>query len=402
MSLRLANPSRRAWLSGLAAVSMVRPLRADVAPVTLGVVVPLSGSNAQFGVNIRNGLEMAVAEVNQKGGIASLDGAQVRLAYADTPAPNAAGAAVQRLASRERAVGFVGSFVSNITLAASEVTERLSIPMITHSFADQITERGYRFIFQMSPKASVLGTASFEQAFELGTIAGEPITKVAILWEDTSYGTAQSRGLRMAAAAKGVSVVLDEGYPPGITDVTPIINKLRTSGAQLVFPVSYLNDAVLIIRAMRQQGIDSPVVGGAGGYVIPDFQKALGDLASGVLSIAPANYDAAPDIARAYEQRYGIWPSHETLMYTAGFQAMVNAVNVAKSRDPQAIRDALAKTRFTDGWAKALPNGALAFDDKGLATTSQAITVQCRDGGLVTVFPRSSQVPFAWKGRMVP
>lgn len=369
--------------------------------VKIGVVVPLSGQNAQFGANIRNGIDMAAADINRRGGIASLGGAKVQVVYADAPAPGAAGVAVQRLVSRDRVVGIVGSFISNITLAASEVTERLGVTMVTHSFADQITERGYKHIFQLAPKASVLGEAAFDQALELGKQAGEKIEKIAILWEDTSYGTSQSKGLREAARKAGVQVVLDEGYPPGITDVTPLINKLRASGAQLVFPVSYLNDAVLIIRSMRQQQIDATVVGGAGGYIIPDFQKALGPLATGVLSIAPANYDADPALEKRYEAKYGVWPSHETIMYAAGFEQLVQAVDTAKSRNPEAIRDAFATSRYCDGFAKALPGGCSAFDANGLTTTGRPITVEWRDGGLVTVFPATPGVPLEWRGKLV-
>jgi len=369
--------------------------------VKIGVVVPLSGPNAQFGANIRNGLEVATKEINERGGISSLKGAKVELVFADATDPAKAGVAVQRLVSRDRVVGVVGSFISNITLAASEVTERLGVPMITHSFADQITERGYRNIFQVSPKASVIGAATFDQAAALGNLAGEKISKIALLWEDTSYGTAQSKGIRDAAKRAGVEVVVDEGYPPGITDVTPLINKVRASSAQLIFPVSYVNDAMLIIRALRQQQISTPIVGGAGGYIIPDFGKALGDVADGVLSITPANYDANKEMADKYRATYGIWPSHETLLYTAGFQDLVQAIDTAKSTDPQKIRDAIASARYCVGFARALPNNCVAFDQNGLTSTGQPIMVQWQKGELVTVWPRTAGAQLIWRGSVV-
>ena len=111
------------------------------------------------------------------------------------------------------------------------------------------------------------------------------------MYEDTAYGVAQSRGLRRAAKDAGVEVVMDEPYPLGITDATSLVDKLRASGAQAVFPVSYLNDSLFIIRAMRQQRINIPVIGGAAGYIIPDFKKGLGEFAENVLSISPTNYD---------------------------------------------------------------------------------------------------------------
>src|SRR5690606_31388656 len=255
-------------------------VQAHAETLKIGVVLPLSGANAQFGINARNGIEMALEDLKAKG-------ADVKLVYADVPEPNAAAAAVQRLVSRENVVGIVGSFASSITLAASEVTERTETPMITHSFADQITSRGYRYIFQVTPKATTFGEKQFQYAIDIAEKAGQKIDKIAIFYEDTAYGTAQAAGIRQAAKKAGVEVTIDDAYPLGITDVAPLINKLRRSDAQVVFPVSYFNDALLIIRTMRQQKIDLPVVGVAAGYIVPDFQKGLREYAEDVYSIAP-------------------------------------------------------------------------------------------------------------------
>src|SRR5690625_2394655 len=188
--------------------------------VKIGVVLPLSGPSAQFGINARTGIEMAPEGIKEKGDV------DVELVYADVPEPNAAASAVQRLVSRERVVGIVGSFASSITLAASEVTERTETPMITHSFADQITSRGYRYIFQVSPNATTFGQKQFQYAMDVDEKAGEKVDKIAIFYEDTAYGTAQAEGIRQSAKAAGVEVVIDDAYPLGITDVAPLINKL--------------------------------------------------------------------------------------------------------------------------------------------------------------------------------
>jgi len=267
------------------------PARAQGRAVNVGVVLPLSGANAQFGVNSRNGIELVADEINEAGGIKALGGARVNLVIADSSStPTTAATVAQRLIAQNSVVAILGAFASSLTLAISEVTERRDIPLLTMSFSDQITGRGFKNVFQVVPKASVLGRAQFDGTLAIAGAAGERIERAAILYEDTAYGTSQAQGLRDAAKAAGVAVPLDEGYPLGITDATPLVAKIRASGAQVVFPVSYLNDSLLIIRAMRQQGVDLPAVGGAAGYVIPDFQRGLGPFAEGVLSIAPANY----------------------------------------------------------------------------------------------------------------
>src|SRR4029434_4797205 len=107
-------------------------------------------------------------------------------------------------------------------------------------------------VFQVTPKASVTGRAQVNYTLTIAEAAGSKIEKIAIMYEDTAYGIAQSRGLRRAAKDANIEVVMDEDYPLDITDATPLIDKLRASGAQAVFPMSYLNDSLFIIRTMRQ------------------------------------------------------------------------------------------------------------------------------------------------------
>lgn len=394
---------RKSYLSaalvGALALSATIANAAD--KVKIGILVPLSGPTAQFGINIRNGVELALEDMKTSGDAKAL-AANVELVYADVPAPNAAAAAVQRLVSQDGVVGIIGSFVSSTTLAASEVTERLGVPMITHSFADQITGRGYKYIFQVTNKASEYGEKQFDYSIDLAKKAGSPVTKVAILYEDTAYGTAQAKGLRDAANKQGVKIVLDESYPLNLTDAAPLVNKLRASGAELVFPVSYFNDALLIIRTMKQQKLDLPIVGGAAGYIIPDFKKGLGEFAEGVYSIAPANYDEIPELGDRFKKRYGTFMAHESLMYGAALQHMVKAIDVAKSNDPDKIRDAIAKLKKCDGFAAGLPGGCTAFDDRGLSSVVYPLFVQWRGDDLVTVFPpQAAKGPAIWQGKEV-
>lgn len=385
--------------TALLALATVPARSAD--PIKIGILVPLSGPTAQFGINIRNGVELALEDMKDSGALKPL-GTNVELVYADVPAPNAAASATQRLISQDGVVGIIGSFVSSITLAASEVTERAGVPMITHSFADQITSRGYKYIFQVSNKASLIGEKQFTYAIDIAKRAGKPVTKVAILYEDTAYGTAQAKGLRDAANKLGIPIAVDESYPLNLTDAAPLVNKIRTSGADLVFPVSYFNDAILIIRTMKQQNLDIPTVGGAAGYIIPDFKKGLGDLVEGVYSIAPANYDALPSVAEKYKKKYGAFMPHEALMYGAAFQHMVKAIEVAKSRDPEKIRDAIAALKKCDGFSAGLPGGCTAFDANGLTSTGSPVFVQWRGDDIVTVYPpEMAKAPAFWNGKPV-
>src|SRR3954454_8070518 len=311
----ISRPTRRQALRVLAG-SIAAPfvLRSAEAaqPVNIGVVLPLSGANAQFGVNSRNGIELVDDQINKAGGIKALGGVKIELVIADaTSTPTTAATVAQRLLTQNRVTAILGAFVSSLTIALSEVTERRDVPLLTMSFADQITGRGFENIFQIVAKASVIGAAQFENTLALAHAAGTKLERIAIVYEDTAYGTSQAVGLRNGAKKAGVQIVMDEAYPLGITDVTPLINKLRASGAQAVFPVSYLNDSLQIIRVMRQQGLTFPAIGGAAGYVIPDFKSGLGEYAEGILSISPASWDQDPALTEAFSKRYGYFMVHE-------------------------------------------------------------------------------------------
>ena len=390
---------RAALLAGAGLLAAPAVLRAQARAVNVGVILPLSGANAQFGVNSRNGIELVADEINAAGGIAALGGAKVNLVVADsTSTPTTAGTVAQRLIAQNSVAAILGAFASSLTLAVSEVSERRGIPLLTMSFSDQVTGRGFQNIFQAVSKASTLGRAQFDGTLALARVAGETIERAAILYEDTAYGTSQAQGLRDAAKAAGVAVPLDEGYPLGITDATPLVAKLRASGAQVVFPVSYLNDSLLIIRSMRQQGLDLPAIGGAAGYVIPDFQRGLGPFAEGVLSIAPANYDQAPEYTGRFRKRFGYFMVHEALEHAVLMDNLARAMEAAKSAAPAAIRDALRATSFTEGWSQAMGAAGVKYDDTGLNTRAVPVMVQWRGTELVTVWPEAlAKAPAAWR-----
>jgi branched-chain amino acid transport system substrate-binding protein len=394
---------RRAFLKSLAGAGALSagaaaPALGQAKPVNIGVILPLSGANAQFGVNSRNGIQLVADEINAAGGVKALGGAKINLAVADaTSTPTTAATAAQRLITQNDVTAILGAFASSLTIAISEVTERRDIPFLTMSFADQITGRGFKNIFQVVAKGSVIGNAQLAYTLELAKAAGAKIEKIAIMYEDTAYGTSQATGIRAAAKTANVAIVMDDAYPLGITDATPLINKLRASGAQAVFPVSYLNDSMLIIRTMRQQRIAIPAIGGAAGYVIPDFEKALGPVAEGVLSIAPANYDLAPELTDRFRKRFGYFMVHEAVEHAVCLDVLVQAIERAKSAKPEDVAGVLRGGRFEGGWTKAMTGGAVQFDAAGLNTLSVPVMVQWHGKDLATVWPKEyAQAKATW------
>jgi branched-chain amino acid transport system substrate-binding protein len=397
---RFRDPvSRRDFLRGAAALGVGAsltglPLREAAAAaakeVNIGVLYPTSGSQARFGQMCVNAIKLAVDDINNAGGIKSLGGAKINPIYADIQSdPGVTRNQAERLMATGNLAAGTGCYVSTYTLVATEVAERYKIPFVTGSVADKITDRGFKFTFQVSPKASHFG--ELQMAFA-GKIAGGG-KRAAIVYEDTDYGTATSKGFIDGAKKVGFEVVMVEPYTAKFTDATPLVNKIKAAKPDFLFPVSYITDALLIIRTMKQLNVNAGVFGGGAGYIIPDFYKEMGKDGDYVFSAASWNNDIncgeVPKIAEAYEKRYG-----EFLMEHAGeayvmIWVIADALERAASSEPAKVRDAIVKTNLTKGPGSVMPGCHVEFDDRGWNKHVHPVILQWQKGQLRTVHPES-------------
>ncbi|HSB80127.1 MAG TPA: ABC transporter substrate-binding protein [Candidatus Methylomirabilis sp.] len=376
--------------AGLAGFPVRRSHAAAAKDVSIAVLYPTSGSNARFGQMCVNAIKQAVDDVNSAGGIKSLGGAKLNPTYADiqsdaTVTRNQA----ERLMAAGNLAAATGCYVSTFTLVATEVAERYKIPFVTGSVADKLTERGFKYTFQVSPKASHFGEMQMEFAAKL---AGRG-KRAAVIYEDTDYGTATAKGVVDGAKKVGFEVVMNEPYVAKFTDATPLVNKIKASKPDFLFPVSYITDALLIIRTMKQMNVNAGIFGGGAGYLIPDFFKDMGKDAEYVFSVASWNNDIncaeVAKIADTYEKKYG-----EFLMEHAGeayvmIWVIADALQRAASTDPVKVRDAMAKTNLTKGPGSVMPGCHVEFDDKGWNKHVHPVMTQWQNGKLRCVAPDS-------------
>lgn len=397
---RFCDPvSRRDFLKGAAALGVgtglaglaLRGAHAAAAKeVNIGVLYPTSGSGARFGQMCENAVKLAVDEVNAAGGIKSLGGAKLNPIYADIQSEaDVTRNQSERLMATGNLAAATGCYVSTFTLVATEVAERYKIPFVTGSVADKLTDRGFKFTFQVSPKSSMFGDMQMEFAAKL---AGKG-KRAAVVFEDTDYGTSTSKGVIDGAKKFGFEVVMAEPYTAKFTDATPLVNKMKAARPDLFFPVSYITDALLIIRTMKQLNVNAGIIAGGAGYLIPDFYKDLGKDSEYVFSVASWNNDIncadVSRIAAAYEKRFG-----EFLMEHAGeayvmIWVIANAIERAASTDPAKVRDALAKMNLTKGPGSVMPGCHVEFDDKGWNKHVHPVMTQWQKGHLRTVAPES-------------
>src|ERR1700688_3159113 len=217
--------------------------------------------------------------------------------------------------------------------------------------------------------------------------------KVAVIFENTAFGTSTSNGLREQAAAEGVEIVLFEPYSAGFTDASPLINKVKSSGANALFSLSYLNDLILIVRTVKQVGLKIAINGGSGGFVMPDFYKNVGTLAEGLQGVAHWNHDSdanAEKVNLEYKKRTGEF----LFEYAGGLVAqtfmIADALERAASTDPQKVREALSSLDVSEGYAAMCPGGKVKFGDDGKNIYAHPVGVQWQHADLATVFPKDN------------
>jgi branched-chain amino acid transport system substrate-binding protein len=390
--VRRTRPRRRDFLKSAggviaAGVAAAFPLRSRAAEaVNIGGLYPVTGSFAQIGVGCVNAAKLAVQMVNDAGGIKSLGGAKLNLIVFDVQSDTTVTRTeTDRLISGYKPSAIHGCFASALTLIASEVAERAKVPLLTGSSTDQLNQ-GRHYTFTPFSRASQFALAQLQMA---RLVSDEP--KVAVIFENTAFGTATSKGLREQAPAQGVEIVMFEPYSAGLTDASPLINKVKASGANMLFPVSYLNDLILIIRSIKQVGLNIAINGGSGGFVIPDFYKNVGTLTEGLLGVAHWNHDMSADsqaVNAAYQKQYGEF----LFEYAGGLVAqtfmIADALERAASTDPQKVRDAIATLDVSKGYAAMCPGGKVKFGEDGKNIYAHPVGVQWQRGDLATVFPK--------------
>jgi branched-chain amino acid transport system substrate-binding protein len=362
--------------------------RAAPEPANIGGLYPVTGSFAQFGQPCVNAAKLAVQMVNGAGGIKSLGGAKINLILSDVQSdPTVTRTETDRLIGSYKLSAIHGCFASALTLIASEVAERAHVPLITGSSTDQLNQGGRHYTFTPFARASQFAKAQLQMA---RLVSDKP--KVAVVFENTAFGTSTSNGLKEQAPGEGVDIVMLEPYSAGFTDAGPLVNKVRASGANMLFAVSYLNDLILIVRTMKQMGVNMPINGGSGGFVLPEFYKNVGAAAEGLLGVAHWNHDIDADAQRvnaAYKKAYGEF----IFEYAGGLVAqtfmLAAALDKAASRDPQKVRDALAGLEFTSGYAAMAPGGKVKFGPDGRNIYGHPVGVQWQHADLVTVFPKN-------------
>ncbi len=390
-------------LALVAPALFIRPAPA-AEDVKIALVAPLSGRWARQGQLKKMGAEMAIEEINSQGGIRALGGAKIVLREGDAgDSVEKAVSAAQRLLTREKISAGIGSWLSSFTLGVTEVAERLQVPWLSLSYADSITERGFKYTFQTSPVSSLQAEQALELVTDVARRNNRPIKKAAIVGDNTAATVFFFKPLReKLLAAKGIELVVDEVWTPPLADATAIVQKLRSTQPDIMFyGGTNFPDSIQVLQKIKEFGVKTPIQGVGAWLVTPEYVKTVGkELLDNIQTVVAAHpLKGQEDLVKKFVQRTGEpFMTQDPLCTYAHVWLIKEAIEQAKSADPKAIRDALAKIDLSSGPAtSAFYPARVKFDERGRRVGAAPLIVQWQGGEPFTVVPAAVATrPLAW------
>ena len=354
----------------------------------IGVINSMSGPEAPIGENISNGIKLAEEDLKKKG-------INLQLVWEDdTGKPQISMSAMEKLATRENVVGVVGPYTSACSNAVAKLAERYRVPLLIPAAAkEEITRQGLKHVFRMNAPADKYASSLIDAAVSLG----KPKT-IAFIYENTDFGTSTTKTAKDYVAKKGIQVVADEAYPKGAADYRSTLAKVKSKNPDLVFMVSYVADAILLMRQSKEVGLQPQAFLGAGaGFTTTEFAKERA-ISESVISCTQwtddVSWPGAKDFGTRYKAKFGKEPTYHAACAYASMMIMAETAKNAGG-DRVKTRDGLKAGK----WNGVM--GEVSFADYDGFTNQndhQMLVQQILNGNYETVLPSQ----FATKKAVYP
>jgi branched-chain amino acid transport system substrate-binding protein len=374
--------------------------------VKIGAIYPLSGNAASAGIHGKAALEVAIDIINnahpelgnlplaKDAGLPGLGGAKVEVIFADNQGSPAVGQnQALRLITEEKVVALNGAYQSGITLTTSAIAEKYGIPYVNgESVAASLTERGFKWFFRITPVATDFARIYLDFLKDMKA-RGAKTDNVAIVHENTEYGTSVASVITSVFKENGQSIALDIPYSANTTDVQSQVLQLKDKKPDVVIMVSYASDAILYAKTMQALDYKPPmIIADDSGFSDPSFIKTAGKISQGVFN--RSSWDVGEPrsttylINEMYKKKSGDDLDDTAARMMQGFFVLVDAINRAGSTEPAKIQAAL---KATDLKPDQLIMGykGVKFDDKGQNILASGLVIQLQDGeNYVAVWPK--------------
>ena len=395
---------RNAFLAAaFLASSLVSPTQAADS-VKIGVIYPLTGNAAPAGNSAKDAVELGVEIVNnahpelkglplaETSGLPNLGGAKIEMISADHQGnPSVGQNQTLRLINQDKVVAMLGAYHSSVALTSTAAAERQGIPfLVADSVALNITQRGFKWTFRVGPIAPDFAKAYTTFLNELKK-SGKKIDSIAIVNENTDYGTSVAASVAEAAKTANIPIAAQVPYNANSTDVSAQVLQLKDKKPDAVIFISYTADTVLYFKTMKNLDYLPPIIiGDDAGFSDPTFIPNVGDIAQGAVNRSA--WDTGKPGSTSYiinemfKKKYGRDLDDTSARWMQGFLVLADAINRAGSTAPDKIQAAL---KATDLKADQLMIGyrGVKFDETGQNTLSATYLIQLHGKEYKSVWP---------------
>ena len=342
------------WLSGLVLAASLGLAGAAQAQVKLGLAGPITGPSAATGAQMKNGAEQAIADINAAGGIL---GQKITMSVGDDVSDPKQGVSIANKFVGDGVKFVVGNYNSGVSIPSSDVYNENGILQISPGSTNPtFTERKWWNVFRTCGRDDQQGAVAADYI-----VTKMPGKKVALVHDKTTYGKGLADETKKGLNAKGVTEVLYEGVNTGEKDYSAVVSKIKQSGADLVFFGGLYTEGGLIVRQMRDQGVQAVMMGGDG-LAAAEFAAVGGPGVEGSLVTFgpdPTRRPEAAAVVKAFEAKK-INPEAYTLYSYAAVQVIKQAAEKAKSLDPKKVAETIHSGATFDTVL-----GPLSYDAKG-------------------------------------
>ena len=364
------------------------------APIRIGASLSLTGTHAELGQTFDRGYRVCVKQANEKGGVL---GRKIEFGVEDDKSDAATAAAIyEKLIVRDKVNAVFSPYSSPITEAVADVTERHRMPMVAAGAAARsIYKKGRKFIFMVFSPAEGYLEGLVDVAAKRG------LKTIAVIYEDSIFHAAIAQGMIDLAKRRGLQVVVAEAYPVKTTDFSALLNKIKAANPDVVAATSYFNDAVAIVRQMKDVGVDPRMAGVTAGGDLPKFYEVLGKSAEfvygasqwepelvklragGVIPIA-SSYPGAREFVEDHEKLFpGADMSYQSAAAFSGCQILLESIRRAGSLDRDKVRAEIVKFDGNTAF------GAFRVDAEGIQIAHKMVMFQWQDGKKAIVWPEA-------------
>lgn len=388
-------------LAGLGAAAvggLPRFARAQPKTIPVGVVVGLTGNTAAWGRPVVDATKLAIDEINKAGGIKSKGGAKIELVIADHQSnPQMSGTQTERVIQVNDVICVIGNASSGCTIVGTAASERNKTPHMSTDSGASLSARGFKYYFRMAIKTTALGKIAVDFARDTAKATGIGPKKVAILADDTTFSQDAAKALLENLKGTGWPVFENVSWGPGtVSDFSPILQRLKLGGVDLLFQANFAPDGIQIQRALKKLNYDPiAAVHVLGAPYTPEFQNAMGKDANFLMDavgFVPELVDNNPllkQFAGRYQAAYGRILEDQASLAAAIVGNLYEALERTKDLTRESLAETLRATDLQPGANPYLVRGGVKYDENGDNVRSSPFIMQIQEEKQRIVYPAS-------------